>query len=234
MKADLHIHTSYSYDAISSPKEVVKTAILRGINCICITDHGEIKGAIEVLKAGFDQDILVIPGIEIQSKLGDVLGINVKKIIPDGLSLEETVKEIRKQGGMAVIPHPFAWPPWPAAAARAFLGKEKDLLLAEAIEAFNATLFNFSNKKALNFIQKHNLPFTAGSDAHSANSVGKAFIEIAKRNPLSPEGVLEEIRNKRVKLGGKAFTLLELLKEHFKIEFKNLVKNGFGSKKRKI
>lgn len=228
MKADLHIHTSYSYDAISSPKEVVKTAILRGINCICITDHGEIKGAIEVLKAGFDQDILVIPGIEIQSKLGDVLGINVKKIIPDGLSLEETVKEIRKQGGMAVIPHPFSWP------MRAFLGKEKDLLLAEAIEAFNATLFGFSNKKALSFIQKHNLPFTAGSDAHSADSVGKAFIEMTEKNPLSPEEVLEEIRNKRIKVGGKAFTLLRLLKEHFKIEFKKFVKNGFGSKKGKI
>jgi predicted metal-dependent phosphoesterase TrpH len=228
MKADLHIHTSYSSDIISSPKEVVKTAILRGINCICITDHGEIKGAIEVLKAGFDQDILVIPGIEIKSKLGHVLGINIKKIIPNGLSLKETVKEIRKQGGMAVIPHPFAWP------ARAFLGKEKDLLLAEAIEIFNATLFSFSNKKALSFVQKHDLPFTAGPDAHSTEFIGKAFIEMTKKNPLSPEEVLEEIRNKRVKVGGKTFTPLGLLKNYFKMEFKKLAKNGFGTKKRKI
>jgi len=232
MKADLHVHTSYSYDAISSPKEVVKTALLRGINCICITDHGEIRGAVEALRAGYDKDILIIPGIEIKSRLGDILGINVKKIIPDGLSLEETIKEIRKQGGMAVIPHPFSWPPWPA---RAFKGKEKDFLLADAIEIFNASLLGFSNKKALHLTQKYNLPFTAGSDAHSAKFVGTAFIEIPKNNPLlTPEEVLEEIRKKRVRVEGKIFTPLGLVRDHSKIFVKRLIKNGFGSKKRKI
>jgi predicted metal-dependent phosphoesterase TrpH len=222
MKADLHIHTSYSPDGLSSPKEVVKTAILRGINCICITDHGEIKGAIEALRIGYDQDILIIPGIEIKSKSGDVLGINVKKIISDGLSLEETIKEIRKQGGMAVIPHPFAWPSWPA--ARAFKGGEKDFLLADAIEVFNAALFSFSNTKALRISQKYNLPFTAGSDAHLAEFVGRAFLEIAKNSPPStPEEVLEEIRNKRVRVAGKALTPLELIREYSKIRFKKYI-----------
>lgn len=228
MKADLHIHTSYSFDAICSPKEVVKTALLKGINCISITDHGEIKGAIEALRVGFDQDILVIPGIEIKSKLGDILGINVKKIIPNGLSPKETIKEIRKQGGMAVIPHPFGWP------IRSFLGKEKDILLADAIEVFNATLFNFSNKKALKFSQKYNLPFTAGSDAHSPDFLGRVYIEIFKNNPLTPEEVLEEIRNKRVRIGGEVYIFPGLIRERPKTWFKKIVKNGFSSKKRKI
>ena len=229
MKADLHIHTFYSCDGISSPEEVVKAALSRGINCVCITDHGEIKGAVEVLRAAYDQDILVIPGIEIKSKLGDVLGINVKKIIPDNLSLEETVKEIRKEGGMAIIPHPFSWP------IMAFQGKGEDLLLADGIEVFNSYLFDFSNRKAFGFAQKYNLSFTAGSDAHDAESIGRAFIEIPKNNPPStPEEVLEEIKNRRVRVDGEVFTILEIGKDHSKRWLKRLIKNGFISKTRKI
>ena len=74
MKIDLHIHTKFSWDGFSSPREVVDAAIQKGIDCICITDHNEIKGAIEAMKYGFDKNILVLPGIEILSLDGDILG----------------------------------------------------------------------------------------------------------------------------------------------------------------
>lgn len=208
MKADLHLHTNFSFDGLSSPKEVVRAAIEKGIDCICITDHKEVRGAIEAMKFAFDKSILVIPGIEIKTKLGDILGINVKKIIPDNLSLEETVKKIKEQGGLAVIAHPFQWP------IGNFRGKEKEFLTVGAVEAFNANLFDFSNKRALDFAQKHNFLVTAGSDAHFAEFIGRGYLEISKENILSEKDILEEIINKRIKIQGKNFNFKERIKDN--------------------
>ena len=219
MRADLHIHTNFSYDGLSSPKEMVRAAIEKNINCICIADHGEIKGAIEAMKFGFDKNILVIPGIEVLTNSGDILGINVRKIIPSGLSVKQTIKEIRRQGGIAIIPHPFDWP------MMGFWGGEKKLCRvdADAIEVFNASVvFNFANKKALNFCQKNNLCFTAGSDAHRAEFVGRGYIEIPK-NVLSEKDILMEIKNKRVEIKGTHLNLWEVLKNSSKSNVKNMI-----------
>lgn len=202
MKADLHIHSNFS-DGISSPQEIVKAAIEKNIDCICITDHQEVRGTIEAMRFGFDKNILIIPGIEITTKLGDVLGINVKKIIPNGLSMKETVKEIRRQGGIAVIPHFFAWP------INNFRGKKEDFLTADAIEIFNASLFNFLNKKAFNLSRKYNLPFTAGSDAHRADFVGRGFIETSK-DIFSEKDLIKEIMENRIKSKGKVLRPWEM------------------------
>lgn len=209
MKADLHVHTSFSYDGVSSPKEVVRAALEKGIESICITDHSEIKGAIEAMKFGYDKDILIVPGIEILSSSGDILGINVKKIIPDNLSAKDTIKEIRRQKGIAVIPHPFGKP------FTSFWGGEKilEMLNVDAIEVFNANIiFRKSNKKSLNFAQKFNLPFTAGSDAHKARYIGSAYLEFPK-NIQSTEELIEEILKKRGRIGGRTLGLSRTLRD---------------------
>ncbi len=203
MKADLHIHTSFS-DGAHSPKKIVETALEKGIDCICITDHQETKGAIEALRFGFDQNILIIPGIEITTKAGDVLGINIRKVIPNNLSLRETAREIRKQGGMAVIAHPFDWP------LMKFKGKKEDFLQIEAMEVFNARVPKILNKRAFNFSQKHNLALTAGSDAHRARFVGRAYVETQKKI-LSAKDLIREIMERRVKIKGKNLKPREMI-----------------------
>ncbi|MBZ9572176.1 PHP domain-containing protein [Patescibacteria group bacterium] len=218
MKADLHLHTNFSYDGLSSPREIVNSAISRKIDCICICDHGEIRGAVEALRFASSKPILIIPGIEVKSKEGDILGLNVKKIIEDGLSAKETIERIIKEGGMAVICHPFGW--W-----LSFRGIEKfqDFFQEKgvAIEVFNASLlFNSSNKKALQFSEKLNLPFIAGSDAHSADFVGKAYLQIPGNN-LSIKEVLEEIRKRNVKVFSEKISSYEKIVDHFK---RNLAK----------
>ena len=218
MKIDFHVHTSFSDDAISSPKEVVKAALKKKLNGICITDHDQIKGAAEVLKLAFDLPILIIPGIEITSKEGDILGINVKKIISRGLSAKETIKAIKKAGGLAVIAHPFAWP----IVVNRFSGRIEELLgLDPGIEALNGSLFNFSNRKAFELAKKFDLFYTAGSDAHSANCLGAAFTEIPEEN-LSAEEVLEEIKKKNVKLKRERVIFFENLKTLLKRELRDL------------
>jgi hypothetical protein len=196
MKADLHVHTNYSYDSISSPEAIVKAAIRRGLNCIAICDHGEINGAIEAIKAAFDKPILVIPGIEIKSQEGDILGLNVKEIIPNGLSAQETILEIKKTGGFVVIPHPFGF-------SCSFGGNLEDVIESiDAVEVLNANIFKNNNQKSLNWAQKHNLAITAGSDAHSSMFVGQGFLEIPGEK-LSIGQIFEQIKNKRVKPMGK-------------------------------
>jgi predicted metal-dependent phosphoesterase TrpH len=186
----------------------VRSAIERGINCICITDHDEVQGSIEAMKLAYDKDILVIPGIEVSSKSGEVLGINVKKIVPNGLSVERTVEEIKKQGGISIIPHPFGWP----LPVESWKKEDRKLICrANGAEAFNASLiFNFSNRRAFNFCQKNNLAYTAGSDAHHARFVGRGYIEVEKEIS-SEKDLITEILAKRVKIGGKSLSFFELL-----------------------
>ena len=209
MKCDFHVHTCYSYDSISLPKQVVGVAIKKGIDCLAITDHGEIKGAIKVTKHARDKKILIIPGIEIKSKEGDILGLNIKEVIPDGLSARETIKEIKEKGGMAIIAHPFGWP-W------AFTGDLTELIgIMNGIEAFNGVNLASGNKKALEFVKKHNLAFTAGSDAHFPESIGRGYLEIPGSG-LSVKDILKAVKNKEGKIVGKEISLFDKVIDHTK------------------
>ncbi len=221
MKCDLHCHTSYSYDSNSSPKEMVDAAIEKGIDCLAVTDHSEIKGALEAIEYAKGKSILIIPGIEIKSKEGDILGLNIKEIIPNGLSAKETIKKIKEAGGVAIIPHPFG-------RFCSFKGNLENLIDdIDGIEILNASsVFGPGNKKALAFAQRFNLPFTAGSDAHGSNLVGQAFLEIPGGN-LSIKEIFNQIKNKNGEIDGSEANFFEKIIDHLK---RNLakIKHKFG------
>jgi len=207
MKCDLHVHTSYSYDSSSSPKEMVEAALSKDINCLAITDHNEIMGALEAMEFARGKPILIIPGIEIKSKAGDILGLGITTLIPAGLSPEETIKEVKKAGGRVFIPHPFGF-------NCAF---KEDLIkfikMIDGIEVLNSSLFGGGNKKALAFAKKYNLPLSAGSDAHSPEFLGSAYLEISGNN-LSIETIFEKIKNREVKVRGKEVNFFEKVVDH--------------------
>jgi len=214
MKCDLHIHTFYSFDSTTSPMEMVEAALKKGIDCLAITDHNEIKGVSQAIEASKGKSILIIPGIEVKTKEGDVLGLNVKEIIPKDLSAKETIRKIKEADGLAIIPHPFGW-------FCSFKGDLKELIEEiDGIEILNASVFGSGNKKALDFVQKYNLSFTCGSDAHFPNLVGKVYLEIPGEN-LSIEEILNQIRNKNVKIVGREASFLEKLIDHTK---RNIIK----------
>ncbi len=206
MKADLHIHTTFSYDGFSEPEQVVRTALKRGIDCICITDHEEIKGVKRALRFASDKNILVVPGIEVSSKSGDILGINIKSEISRGLSAQETIKEIRGQGGLAVIAHPFDIFPF------GFKGDEEALkrIDFDAVEAFNAgRILKSCNKKAQKLISEEGLSFTAGSDAHRACYVGRGYLEF-EQDFNSANELTRLIKENKGVIQGKPLNLAEV------------------------
>lgn len=214
MKCDFHCHTLYSFDSTTSPKEMVDRAIERGIDCLAITDHDEIKGALEAIEYAKGKPILIIPGIEVKSKEGDILGLNVKEKIEKGLSAKETIEKIKKLGGMVILPHPFG-------IFCSFKGKIEDFLSQiDGIEILNVSIFGSGNKKAADFAKEKNLPFTVGSDAHFPDLIGKVYLEIPGEN-LSLEEVLDSIKNKKGKIFEEKIKFYQKFLDHFK---RNLAK----------
>ncbi len=189
MKCDFHVHTCYSYDSTSHPHQVVQRALEKGIGCLAVTDHGEIRGASAAKKYASDKSVLIITGIEVKSKSGDIIGLDVKKIIPDGLSASETIAAIKEQGGLAVVPHPFSRIYGFRSDISDFIGQ------IDALEVRNALLSKHENEKAWQCAKEYGLAFTAGSDAHSLEGLGRVFLEIPGIN-LNEEQILEAVKLK--------------------------------------
>ena len=127
-------------------------------------------------------------------------------------------------GGLAIIPHPFGW-------LCSFKGDIEEIAEEiDGIEVLNASIFGPGNKKALDFAQKFNLPFTAGSDAHGPDLVGRTYLDY---NPPtthpSIEEVLEKIKKREGKIGGSEVNIFEKIIDHIK---RNLAKiKNYASRK---
>jgi len=166
VKADLHVHTIYSHDSLITPKDVVFYAKKRGLTAVAITDHDTVEGALKIAK---ETDFLIIPGIEVSSRNGHIVGLNLQEPIQKGLSSDETVDKIHEAGGLAVACHPFAL-------FKGSLGKHTNAKF-DAIETINASAFPFnrSTKKAQEVADRFGIPRVAGTDAHYGPAIGYAY-----------------------------------------------------------
>ncbi len=169
VKADLHVHTVYSADSIITPKELVFYAKKRGLNAVAITDHNKLEGALKIAK---ETDFLIIPGTEVSSSDGHIVGLNVTEVIPRGLSADETVERIHKAGGIAIACHPFAL-------FKGSIGKHVTAKF-DAIETINSSTFPFrrASRKANELAEHFKLPKVAGTDAHYGPVIGCAHTVI--------------------------------------------------------
>ena len=177
-KADLHVHTRYSTDSISSPEKVVQRCLEIGINCLAVTDHDTISGALEVKRIA---PFTVIIGEEVLTSCGEIIGLFLTEEIPRRLSPEETVARIKAQGGLVCIPHPFdRFRPHSRLRRNAL---EKVMPDIDLIEVFNSrTILPQDSARALQFAQTHGLPGTVGSDAHVVREIGRSFMELPEFN----------------------------------------------------
>ncbi|MCX5994798.1 MAG: PHP domain-containing protein, partial [Chloroflexi bacterium] len=92
LKADLHVHTRYSEDSLSPPEKIVQHCLKVGINCLAVTDHNTITGAVEVKRLA---PFKVIVSEEILTTQGEIIGYFLTEEIPPRLSPEETVARIK-------------------------------------------------------------------------------------------------------------------------------------------
>jgi predicted metal-dependent phosphoesterase TrpH len=171
LRVEFHCHTIFSNDSLTTAKSLVDTCYHKGLDRVVVTDHNTIAGALAA--QALDPE-LVIVGEEIMTARGEILAAYVTEAIPRGLSPQETIRRLRDQAAFIGVSHPFdSW--------RSGAWKLEDLLeiapLVDAIEIFNARcLLAEDNRRALEFARQHNLPGTAGSDAHAAFELGAAML----------------------------------------------------------
>lgn len=182
--ADLHLHTIYSYDGTASVPDVLRRAREIGLDVIAVTDHDEIKGALEAASLAHLYGVEVIPGIEITTAEGDLLALFVTDIVPKGLPLIETILRVRALGGVCIVPHPGAkGMGMKSLSVASILKALRNPDVAEtliAIEAYNATaLDRVSISTARLLTSRTGLTSVGNSDAHVADAIGLGATEFA-------------------------------------------------------
>ena len=73
---------------------------------MALTDHNTIEGALEAVKIA-PKNFLVIPGVEISTKDGHILALNVTQNYPRDQPVEDTINAILDTGGIPIVPHLF-------------------------------------------------------------------------------------------------------------------------------
>lgn len=106
-RIELHVHTSASHDSLMGRHALLAVCRARGIDCIAITDHNEVSGALAFGHWLGLRGVSVIVGEEVMTSEGEVIGLFLTERVPAGMSPEDTVRAIRAQGGVTYVPHPF-------------------------------------------------------------------------------------------------------------------------------
>lgn len=205
VRFDPHVHTTVSYDAVGSVREVLDAAREAGLDAIAITDHDAMGAIPEALVRADAFDLTVVPGVEISTAAGHLLGLGITDLPPIGASVAETVTWVRDRGGVAVVPHPFQ---------RSRHGIRKgDMPDADGIEIFNAwSMTGAQNVRARAYASRVDAPCVGGSDAHDPRMVGRAYTDLAIEGDDGPPAVadvLDAIREGRTGARGSTATAVE-------------------------
>ena len=199
--ADLHCHTSASFDSLARPRDVVRAAAARGLTHLAITDHERLDGALEA-RDGAPEGLTVIVGEEIRVQEGDLIGLFLTEAVPPGLSMAEAIRSIRAQGGLVGVPHPFD-------RFRSSLGRVAALESVASeldwIEVHNARVVGGGgNQRAAEFAYDAGLPGVAVSDAHSVLEVGVAYTAF-DGDPGTPDGLLDALASAEIVPGRASY-----------------------------
>jgi len=158
-------------------EKIIERCQKAGINCIAIADHGTIEGALKMQETA---PFPVIIAEEILTPYGEIMGVFLKEGVPTNISVEEAIAGIKAQGALVCLPHPFD----PLRGLRLNSKRLEELAgQIDMIEAFNArSPFFWEATRARNFAVKHDIPQTAGSDAHSPVEIGNTYVEMPEFN----------------------------------------------------
>jgi predicted metal-dependent phosphoesterase TrpH len=209
IEVDLHMHTDHSGDCATPVDVLINTARDRGLGAIAITDHNEVSGALEARRLAEDLgDIKVIVAEEVKTaEQGEVIGLFLEEKIPKGLTMSETIAEIRAQGGLVYVPHPFdRFHSVPDYEHLLDMVEEIDLL-----EVFNprVALTSF-NEEAVRFATKYRIVPAAGSDSHVAQGLGSVRQRIHDFD--GPAEFLEAMRGADITRKHKNLVYVQTLK----------------------
>jgi hypothetical protein len=205
---DLHMHTDHSGDCATPVEVLLATAREQGLGAIAVTDHNEISGALEAAEQAAKAGVKVIVGEEVKTAhQGEVIGLFLQEKIPRGLSMQETVAEIKRQGGLVYVPHPFD---------RMHSVPDYEHLLAilddvDAIEVFNPRVaISAFNDEAMRFAAKYRIVAGAGSDSHVAQGLGS--VRVRMRDFDGPTEFKQSLRDAEILTRPSSLLYVQALK----------------------
>jgi predicted metal-dependent phosphoesterase TrpH len=182
---DLHLHTTRgSADSNLSPRDLIERAQTIGIGAICITEHDNIWDLKEVAPLAAEKGVICLRGMEVTTEMGHVGVFGLDEYVGGIYKLAELRKVVDRAGGLMIANHPFRYkldprfsfinpdhepidPEHPERAA-----KLEIIQLCDAIEVLNGACSEEENLFALKVARALGKAEVAGSDSHSANSVG--------------------------------------------------------------
>lgn len=192
---DLHCHSWFSGDGVSSPESLIASARKKGLHGFALTDHDTSDGFRYLLEKGLARgdglpvdDFLIIPGVEVSTAEGHLLCLGVMLPYLKHTPAIEVCKLVHDAGGVAIPAHPYDR--FRAGIRESVL----ETLEIDGLEVFNAatTLKRF-NEMAFQYATEKGHPKTAGSDAHHEGAVGTAYT-ILPTADFSVQGILRQIK----------------------------------------
>lgn len=199
LTVELHAHSELSYDGRDPVEMLLEQAAAVGLDALAVTDHDEFTASLEAAELAPDYDLIGIPAMEVTSRAGHVLAMGIDEAVPANRPFLETISAIKDRGGIAIIPHPFQ----KSRSGVAANVSRADLAKADAIEVYNSRLLTGrANRKAQRFAETHDLPQTAGSDAHITEMVGQAITAVDTKDETI-EGIVEAIREGKTSVEGR-------------------------------
>lgn len=168
LKLDLHVHSERSFDGVMTLDEIVSLARAKGLDGVAVCDHG-----VALTEAPEYPDFLLIPGVELATRFGHVLGLFVTGPV-DTTDFYEAADLIHAQGGLTVLAHPFEH------------NRDDARLLPavpclDGVEVWNSRAdrnIREANALAAEFAREHGLLPFGGSDAHVAREIGNAVVTV--------------------------------------------------------
>ncbi len=171
IRVDLHLHSKYSHDSITSLERLVSRAREAGLDRIALTDHNTAQGALELARMAPD---LAIVGEEVKTAEGEVIGLFITKSIAAHRAPEEVMDEIHAMGGLTYLAHPLD-------RRRANFRPERIVQLRDridVIEVFNTWADPGAQAAAAALAAELGKPTAGGSDAHAPPELGYSWMEM--------------------------------------------------------
>ncbi len=229
LSIDMHVHSKHSHDSKVQVRDILNRAKELNIG-IAITDHNAIEGSLE---AGKQNEVLVIPGIEVTTsefkdiliyfenfnELKDFYNNHVKPFIKlkkrtsyTKIKMIDLLKSLKEYKCIISIAHPFTVVP---KRSFYFVQQHKYFSYIDAIEVMTRAQTKKSDLACYGFALNNNKMITAGSDAHTLKQIGKIVSTFNGKPTL--ENIFSAIRNKKNSVIGKDKYFRERLNQKLKI-----------------
>jgi len=218
LRVETHCHNVFSnhnnylsrlpFDCGVTLEEQLENAALQKIDVMFVTNHNTLDGYSQILEYKQNhekyQNLRIYPAEEITiNNKGHVLAYGIENEIRPGMTLDETLDEIRKQNGISCAAHPFA----------VSNGIREEARKCDMIESFNSNNIDiFSNLIAERFTKQNKLKSIVGSDSHVKSTIGRSINTVESEDNI--DSILESLAKGRFKSGKFNYTSKEEMYEH--------------------